>query len=144
MKDGRLRVLAICVFQRAGRILVLQGHDSVKNEDFFRPLGGKIEFGERGANAVRRELKEETGIEVGAVRYLGTLESIFEFDGAPRHEIVLVYDGEFTHSEFYEQPIPRIDEQNRATEWKDLEDFAPGAAVPLYPDGLYQLLRGSP
>jgi 8-oxo-dGTP pyrophosphatase MutT (NUDIX family) len=39
--------------------LVAHGHDSVKSEDFYRPLGGGIEFGELSEAALRREIKEE-------------------------------------------------------------------------------------
>jgi hypothetical protein len=47
---------ALCIFYNAGRILVYEATDSVKNETFYRPLGGMIEFQERGANAAKREL----------------------------------------------------------------------------------------
>ena len=62
MKAGKIRPLAICVFLHQGRILVSVGYDSVKKQTFYRPLGGKIEFGEPSAETVRRELMEEIGI----------------------------------------------------------------------------------
>ena len=43
MKKNRIRPLAICVFRNRGRILVNESHDPVKDEYFFRPLGGGIE-----------------------------------------------------------------------------------------------------
>ena len=36
----------------------------MKGQIFYRPLGGVIEFGERGAETVARELKEEIGADV--------------------------------------------------------------------------------
>ena len=46
MKLGKVRPLAICVFRRGDRILAAEGYDLVKGETFYRPLGGRIEFGE--------------------------------------------------------------------------------------------------
>jgi NADH pyrophosphatase NudC (nudix superfamily) len=75
-KKKRIRALAICVFRRGDHILVFEGHDPVKGGTFYRPLGGGIEFGEKSEDAVRRELKEEINVDVGEIRYLGTLDQI--------------------------------------------------------------------
>ena len=45
---------------------------------------------------IRREVMEEIGKKVKNLVYLGTLENIFTFDREPGHEIVQVYEGEFT------------------------------------------------
>ncbi len=89
----KIRPIAICVCRDGERILVAEGHDSVKKQIFYRPLGGTIEFGEHGEEAVRREFQEEIGAELDEVRYLGMLENIFTYEGNRGHEIVLVYDG---------------------------------------------------
>lgn len=83
MKPGKVRPLAICVFRRGDSILVAEGHDRVKRQTFYRPLGGRIEFGERAAETVARELREEIQQEVRDLRYLGTLENIFTYEGQP-------------------------------------------------------------
>jgi NADH pyrophosphatase NudC (nudix superfamily) len=70
MKPGKVRPLAIGVFRHKGRILAAEGYDRVKKQTFYRPLGGKIEFGETGAEAVARELLEEIGAAVTDLRYL--------------------------------------------------------------------------
>ena len=100
MKAGKIRPLAICVFSHQGRILVSEGYDSVKKQTFYRPLGGKIEFGEPSAETVRRELLEEIGYEVGDLHYLATLENIFTYNGQKGHEIILIYDGDFKDKGF--------------------------------------------
>lgn len=81
MKPGKVRPLAICVFRDGDHILAAQGFDEVKGQTFYRPLGGKIEFGERGAETVVREVMEEIGEVVMDVKYLGTLENIFTYAG---------------------------------------------------------------
>jgi hypothetical protein len=41
------RPIVICVFSHNGKILVCEGNDTVKNEIFYRPAGGMIEFQEK-------------------------------------------------------------------------------------------------
>ncbi len=144
MKKQRVRPLAICVFRNNNRILVNQGYDSWKDEYFYRPLGGGIEFGEPGAETVCRELMEELHVEVEreSLKYLGTLENIFIFNGTAGHEIVLVYDGVLKDVNLYDQAVIAGKEANREeihAVWKDLDEFGKGKAI-LYPDGLLELL----
>lgn len=141
---NQIRPLAICIFRHGGRILVAEGYDPLKNEHFYRPLGGGIEFGETSKETVCRELMEEINLEVDkdSLRYLGALENIFTFNGTPGHEIVLIYDGKLKESKVFEQAEITGKEANgediRAL-WKDLDEFGPGKCI-LYPDGLLEML----
>jgi 8-oxo-dGTP pyrophosphatase MutT (NUDIX family) len=142
---NHIRPIAICLFLKKDRILVSEGYDPVKNEAFYRPLGGGIEFGERGRETICRELIEELNaeVDVDSLRYLGAVENIFTFNGNQGHEIVLVYDGALKESGLYEQAELCGKEANgediRAL-WKDLAEFGPGKCI-LYPDGLLELLQ---
>ncbi len=144
MKKPRIRPIALCVFRHEGRILVSENFDPTKRETFYRPLGGGIEFGERGIDAAMREMHEELGAAVHDVAYLGTLENIFTFNGKPGHEIVLVYDGSFVDPSLYcrESLIGREGSHAFKAVWKHLSDFVP-SHPPLYPDGLLDLLLSS-
>ncbi len=108
-KKKRVRPLAICVFRSRDRILVMEGYDSLKKEYFYRPLGGGIEFGEPSTETICRELMEEINVEVDrrSLKYLGTLENIFTFNGKPGHEIVMIYDGALKEPALYEQACDR-------------------------------------
>ncbi len=141
MRPNRIRPIAICACRDGDRILVAEGHDSKKGQTFYRPLGGTIEFGETGAEAVRREFREELGTELAGVRYLGTLENIFTYEGAAGHEIVLVYDGTLAETGLYKKEALQGDEfgQKFKAVWKRLDEFGPGKP-PVYPDGLLELL----
>lgn len=144
MKKSRIRPLAICVFRNQGRILVNQGYDPVKDEYFFRPLGGAIEFGETSMDTVCRELMEELNVEVErkSLIYLGTAENIFTFLGMPHHEIIMIYDGALKQSELYEQDVIVGKEANGEkirAEWKSIDEFATGKSI-LYPNGLLDML----
>jgi len=144
MKKKRVRSLAICVFRHHDRILVAEGYDPVKGETFFRPLGGGIEFGESSQETICRELLEEVNAEVDerSLKYLGTVESIFTFNGTPGHEIVLVYDGALKEPGLYEQAVivgKEADGEEMHAVWKDLAEFGEGKSI-LYPTGLLEML----
>ena len=53
--------------------------------------GGHIEFGEKGAEALRREVLEELGVESSVGDLLGVVETSFVQHGKPHAEISLVY-----------------------------------------------------
>ena len=87
--------------------------------------GGHIEFGEKGAEALRREVLEELGVESSVGDLLGVVESSFVQHGKPHAEISLVYKLELPSSpglpdlrsqedwiEFTWWPVDRIDEAN--------------------------------
>jgi 8-oxo-dGTP pyrophosphatase MutT (NUDIX family) len=145
MKKKRIRALAICIFRHNDRILVSEGYDSVKDEYFYRPLGGGIEFGEPSVDTVCRELMEELNVEVNreSLKYLGMVENIFHFNGTPGHEIVLIYDGVLKESRLYEQAVLLGKEANggeiQAT-WKNIDEFGEGKSI-LYPTDLVEMLR---
>ena len=143
---NHIRPIAICVFHHKNCILVAEGYDPVKNEHFYRPLGGGIEFGENSGETICREIMEELNAEVDreSLKYLGAVENIFHFHGAAGHEIVLIYDGVFKEAKLYEQAVILRKEANgegiRAV-WKDLNEFSTGKSI-LYPTGLVQILIG--
>ena len=143
-KKKRIRVLALCIFRRGDKIFVARGYDSVRGQVFYRPIGGAIEFGERAADAVTREVMEELGEAIRDLRYLGTLENIFTYEGAPGHEITRIYDGRFV-----DERLNRDDVQLRGMDdgevlfdavWLRLDAFRGDGAAVLYPDGLLELI----
>ena len=141
---NRIRPIAICVFRREdGAILVAPGYDSVKQQRFYRPLGGEVEFGEHAEDAVHREILEELGSEIDDVRLLSVSENIFTFLGAEGHELVWIFEAHLKDESLYQRDVVMCDESGSAFEahWVALDAFARGEA-PLYPDGLLAVLEG--
>lgn len=142
MKANKIRPLALCVFRHEGRILAGRNTDPGTGKDFYRPIGGKIEFGERGADCVAREVLEETGAQVEAVTYLGTVESIFTYGGKRGHEICLIYDGAFSEKSYYRAEEIAGEDDDGALLYRAhwIDPAAPRDGCPLYPEGLAALL----
>ena len=141
MEARRIRPLALALVRRGDDILVEQGRDETKDDSFFRLLGGTIEFGELGADAIRREIQEELAIEIEAPALVATIENRFTWEGIVRHEIVLVYECTLNDGRLYsldeweareETPNGRI--THRVT-WKPVDSFGPGLDT-LYPTEL--------
>jgi 8-oxo-dGTP pyrophosphatase MutT (NUDIX family) len=144
MNQGRIRPIAIGVIRDRDRIFVYEGYDPLKGETFYRPLGGGIEFGELGADALVREMCEEVGAELTDLCYLGAVENIFTWNGRAGHEIMLVYEGRFTDRSMYERESMEGREDNGETFtalWMPLEDFRQGR-FPLYPNELLGMING--
>lgn len=138
---NRLRAVALGVLWRSGSLLVCEGSDPITNENYFRPLGGGILFGERGGDALRREFREELGAEIELRRHLGTLENLFTYAGKPGHEICLIYEAGLRDTTLYLRerlPATETDGAPFVAVWKPVVDFVKGER--LYPDGLLDLL----
>lgn len=131
------RPLVICLFSNNGRILAAKGKDTVKQNEFYRPLGGMIEFAEYSTDALKREILEETGCEITNLKYLGTVENIFTYEGKAGHEIVLVYDAEFVDKKLYEKTEITVTEGDVWCNayWLDISDCKAGK-VTVYPEGI--------
>jgi ADP-ribose pyrophosphatase YjhB (NUDIX family) len=144
VRSGHIRPLALGIVWRGDELLVFEGHDHVKGEVFYRPLGGGIEFGEHGHDAVRREFREELGAELADVRYLATVENIFTSNGERGHEICLLFEVGLADPSFYERESFTVHEevQRFPACWMPLRTFEEEGGPPLYPDGLLQLLKG--
>lgn len=97
-----IRTIAIALIRRDDQVLMAEGFDSTKEASFYRALGGGVEFGESSWVALVREFQEELSTEIINPKYLGCLENIFECYGNPGHEVVFVYECDFSDRSLYE------------------------------------------
>lgn len=139
MSRPRIRVLALAliVHPRRPAILVSSGRDPATGAGFERLLGGGVDFGERAAEAVRRELREELGLDIVVDGVAGVLENLFSFAGRPGHEIAFVLEARFVDPAVYDREhLAGIEADPVDGHWREL---AAGAALPLYPPGVDRL-----
>ncbi|QOY35255.1 NUDIX hydrolase [Anaerobacillus isosaccharinicus] len=142
MKKGQIRAIAICIFRKNDLILVSEGFDELKQEYYYRPIGGGIEYGETSSNALKREVLEEIGANITNEKFLGAFENIFTYNGDLGHEIVFVYDADFVDKSFYDKPSFLGWEDNGVPfklYWKPISDFK-NEKIVLVPEELLTLL----
>lgn len=143
MPPQQIRPITICIIHKGDSILVFEGYDHVKDQTFYRPLGGGIEFGEASLDALQREFQEEIDAKLINLRYFRTLENIFSCYGEIGHEIVIIYNGEFADKSLYSKDIIVGQEDNGdafKALWMPIANFEMGR-FPLYPNGLLELLQ---
>jgi 8-oxo-dGTP pyrophosphatase MutT (NUDIX family) len=135
--------LVVGVVWRGQELLVLEGYNVSRAETFYRLLGGGIEFGELAAEALAREFREEIGSDLEDVRYLGTLENIYVYEGHPGHELVRVYEARLAARSLYERDSWDFQVEDGSTCHVLWKPFADLAGAPLYPDGLLDLIKNA-
>lgn len=134
----QIRNIAVGLPVRAGHVLVLDGTDAVKDQDFHRAIGGGIEFGETAEEALRREFMEELGVTLDGVTLLAVVENIFEYEGSPGHEIAHVFAVHST--EIDALPLDAqlcVLDEGSPVRWVPFRE----ADRPFYPSGVADLLE---
>ncbi len=81
----RPRVCGLCVIDN--KLLLIKQNRADNDKHFWSPPGGGIDFLESLENALKREFKEECGIDVAVLNFL----VINEFIHKPFHAIELFY-----------------------------------------------------
>ena len=71
------RQAALCLIRHGNAFLVAEIQDPQTGLVLHRPPGGGIEEGESSEQALRRELREELGITLGAIIELGTVDHVW-------------------------------------------------------------------
>lgn len=140
MSWERIRPVALGVpFRADGEILLARHYDDVADTEFYRPLGGGLEFGEHSDVCVRREFQEELGTDVDVGNRIATFENVFEFRGTAGHEVVFLYEVAFDDDAYYEQDAFEAVEGTGEVfpvRWKPIADFSGDDADVLYPEGV--------
>lgn len=138
-KFQEIRPIALGIAVRNNKLLVSEGYDKVKNNTFYRCLGGGIEFLEKSNEALKREFREELDIDIIVKDFLGISENIFSFEGKDAHELVLFYSIDILDKDYRnEYRILDEDEHNKAV-WIDISEFKNGNKI-LYPEEVFKYI----
>ena len=138
-----IRPVAAAVIRDGDRLLVWEDHDPATGAVVSVPLAGGIEFGETGAEAIRRELREEIGAEASGVSFLGLFEDIFAWNGQRRHELWLAYAVELTGAGLADRDQVVVHEDDGTSypaRWRRLDELR-GPDRRLVPEGLLELIQ---
>lgn len=114
----KLFVGAKAFIQHNGKVLMLReaAYDEGSNEGKWDVPGGRIEPEEPILHALRREVMEESGLEVEVVKVLGTGESFQTIKGDDAHVVRIYYLAKLVRGEV------RLSQDHDAFEWVDPRD----------------------
>ena len=136
-KEIRPVVLGLAI--KNNKLLVSEGFDKVKNETFYRCLGGGIEFLEKIEEALKREFLEEINISITVKDFLGISENIFTYQGKKAHELILFYSIEISNENYQEEYIVTDDHGKTVAKWIDIDEFKNKNKI-LYPEEVFKYL----
>jgi ADP-ribose pyrophosphatase YjhB (NUDIX family) len=144
---GTPRVVAVGVARRGDEVLLEAFRDGPATT-LLRPPGGGVRFGERAADALRREILEELGEVVRTGSLLTVVEDVFEHEGRSGHEIVFVFAMEFEDPSVYGRDVVVARDHGDIDvplRWHPIAGLADDGPGPLCPPGLAAVLadRGS-
>ena len=141
--EVEIREAALCLIRRQNAFLVAEIRDPETGTVLHRPPGGGVERGESPIDAVRRELYEELGVTLTAVRELGTLDHIWFWKGREIRERAWLFAASSTDDvRLTRGETPDVVEANGQrikTIWRPIEDTKD--LPPLCPPLLIDFLR---
>lgn len=142
----KIRPLALALIRNPqNQFLFHKSYDKVKDESFYRPLGGGVEFSETGKSALEREIMEEISQEIIVSGQMVAFENIFTFEGHHGHEIIMLFTASFKDTQVYSKKELDIFESGIAISkavWRSLAEIQAEGAK-LYPKGLDEVIAGS-
>ena len=138
-KFKEIRPIALGLAIKNNKLLVSEGFDKVKNETFYRCLGGGIEFLEKSEEALKREFLEEINIEITVKDFLGISENIFTYQGKKAHELILFYSIDISDENYKEEYKVIDDHSETIAKWVDIEEFKNKNKI-LYPEEVFKYL----
>ena len=140
-KFKEIRPIVLGVAIRDNKILVSEGFDKIKNETFYRCLGGGIEFLEKSEEALKREFLEEINANIIVKDFLGVSENIFTFNGNNAHELVFFYSIDIKDCDYKDEYTINDEDDccNSKAKWIDIEVFKNKTAI-IYPEEIFKYL----
>ena len=138
-KFKEIRPIVLGMVKKDNKVLVSKGYDKIKDETFYRSIGGGIEFLENSKDALKREFKEELNIEISVGKFLGISENIFTYNGKNAHELILFYDVEIKDKDYREKYHIIDDNCETDAVWIDIEKFK-NKELKIYPEQVFKYL----
>lgn len=139
-KFKEIRPIVLGIVKRDDKILVSKGYDKIKNEIFYRSIGGGIEFLENSKDALKREFKEELNIDINVGDFLGISENIFTYNGRNAHELILFYNVDISDLNYKEKYHIIDDNCETDAMWINIDKFI-NKELKIYPEEVFKYLK---
>ena len=139
-----IRAIAIGILRRGDELCLMAVRNDDGSIDGWRPPGGTIEFGERAADTLRREIMEELGEPIKVGRQLLVTENLYDHQGVLGHEIAFIFEAAFTRpgAELRERYAFTDGGVDNLVTWVPIADFTSGKAK-LFPEELLEFISAS-
>lgn len=124
---ARQRVAAYAVITRGEEILLCRLAPKVASRETWHLPGGGVDFGEHPADAVVREVREETGLEVTLGEIAHVASAITGQSRSPRHAIRLYYDAVLLDPANANPVVQEVGGSTVDARWFPLEQVRAGA-----------------
>lgn len=142
MSDIRanIRPIVLGLARNGNKVLVSKAYDKVKDQEFYRFLGGGIEFRETIENALKREFKEELNEEIEVLDRVCFVENFFTYENKKGHELVFIHEIKLP-DDCYEKKELKFyaNESVLKVLWIDRQEFVNKDKI-LYPEEVIEFL----
>ena len=138
---AKLTVKAFFLATNRGKLLVHKVVSTPKGH-MIRPPGGHVEYGERTADTIKREMQEELRTGIKNLIFPGVMENLFRYAGKLYHEIDFVYGGELSRKEIYSNRTTEIVDNGKRFNafWVPIKDIRSGKET-LVPGGIAKFIN---
>lgn len=95
------------------------------NDPFYTIPGGRIKILEDSISALKREFREEINAKINIKKMIAVVENFFNYENKKYHEIMFIYESDFTDINFYNTEVIKGIENkgNLQFTWKKKEDL---------------------
>lgn len=136
---NKIRIRANGILQHDGALLLIQLKSPVTEELVWMPPGGGLQFGESMTNCLKREFKEETGLQIE----VGSLCFVNELVQPPFHAVECYFEVQQSGGALSLGHDPELDEEEQLIkdlQWIPLNELG---HIKLIPDQLEHWLKES-
>ncbi|KAJ4835168.1 Nudix (Nucleoside diphosphate linked moiety X)-type motif 1 [Turnera subulata] len=113
--------VAVVLFVLKGKSVLLGRRRSSVGDSTFALPGGHLEFGESFEECAARELKEETGLDIGKREYLTVTNNVFVEAPKPSHYVTIFLRGVLVDPDQVPQNLEP--EKCYGWDWYDWDDL---------------------
>ena len=131
----------VCNFRCAAVIIRNNKALLQRDGDEYALIGGHVQMGETGAEAVEREFEEELGVRIRCGELLWTEECFWEWKGKRNHTLSFYYSADFCDGSSLEDDgclHPQKDNPRVAVGWVPIEELG---SLTVYPEFLKQRIH---
>lgn len=133
-REHKQMLVAVGIVEYDGRFLVVRRVSSIPLwHGKWNLPGGKVQRGESPEAAVRREVREETGVDIGTPELLGIYTHHWELPASTQQTFLATYRAPALHDR-----VVLNEKENDAYRWVTLHEFY---ALPEHLDGNIDMLR---